>query len=305
MFQGYLASAQRDALKRVAPTTANLYKQHIDNYIVFMKMCPDAPPAFPITVNNILAYLQRMKDKGLCYGTLRNAVSAFADYFKRNRIEDLTKREEVSSFMDNNRRVMNGDQAPFQTNPINKDMMTLICELPINSYGKKRNIAMITTQFYTLMRVSELISLNVEDLEISDECITIRIKRSKTDQYGAGRNVVIWKQENVITNPYKYILRWLDELPPHYKGPLFIGKKDTRYTANAYRRAVKVLAKKVGYDPNDYSSYSLRRGGAAYMGISSISAGAIKTIGGWNSSVFLRYIELDEAAAAKEIKKLK
>ena len=122
--------------------------------------------------------------------------------------------------------------------------MTLICELPINSYGKKRNIAMITTQFYTLMRVSELISLNVEDLEISDECITIRIKRSKTDQYGAGRNVVIWKQENVITNPYKYILRWLDELPPHYKGPLFIGKKDIRYTANAYRRAVKVLAKK-------------------------------------------------------------
>ena len=39
------------------------------------------------------------------------------------------------------------------------------------------------------------------------------------------------------------------------------------------------------------------------MGISSISAGAIKTIGGWNSSVFLRYIELDEAAAAKEIQK--
>ena len=36
----------------------------------------------------------------------------------------------------------------------------------------------------------------------------------------------------------------LYELPPHYKGPLFIGKKDIRYTANAYRRAVKVLAKK-------------------------------------------------------------
>ena len=65
----------------------------------------------------------------------------------------------------------------------------------------------------------------------------------------------------------------LYELPPHYKGPLFIGKKDIRYTANAYRRAVKVLAKKVGYDPNDYSSYSLRRGCAAYMGISSISVG--------------------------------
>ena len=55
----------------------------------------------------------------------------------------------------------------------------------------KRNKAILLLGFAGAFRRSELVALNVEDLEIRPEGLIVSIRRSKTDQEAAGREIGI------------------------------------------------------------------------------------------------------------------
>src|SRR5262245_46244788 len=60
--------------------------------------------------------------------------------------------------------------------------------------GGLRDRASLLLGFAGALRRSELVALNVDDLEETAEGLHVRIRRSKTDQEGAGRTLVRgWK----------------------------------------------------------------------------------------------------------------
>lgn len=75
-----------------------------------------------------------------------------------------------------------------------------------------------------------------------------------------------------------------------------------RYSYDAYRNAVEKWFKKIGVNEDDYSTHSLRRGGAYNYAKKGVSAGSIKMVGGCRSSCFLTYLQTNEADVAKEIR---
>ena len=141
-----------------------------------------------------------------------------------------------------------------------------------------RDKAMLLIGFASALRRSELVALNVEDVRFTNEGTIIRLRRSKTDQEGHGRDIAI-PRVGGRNCPSRNLLAWL-QASGISTGALFrrINRYDQllpqRLTAQSVALIVKQRAALAGLDSKLYSGHSLRAGfvtNAAKGGASSAS----------------------------------
>ena len=72
-----------------------------------------------------------------------------------------------------------------------------------------RNKTLILIGYAGAFRRSELVGLNVEDLDFQKKGLMITLRRSKTDQTGEGRKKPISYGSNVKTCPVRTLQDWL------------------------------------------------------------------------------------------------
>ena len=156
-----------------------------------------------------------------------------------------------------------------------------------------RDRALLLVGFAGALRRSELVGLDVEDLEFTDEGLVITIKRSKVDQEGEGRPVGIPYGSNPATCPIRTLKKWMT-IGGIIRGPLF--RPVTRHwTVSLTRlgtRAVGVVVKKavkaIGLDAKGYSGHSLRAGLATEAAAKGVAEGDIMRQTGHKSAMTLR-----------------
>jgi integrase len=157
--------------------------------------------------------------------------------------------------------------------------------------------------FRAALRISEVLHLKVEDLEIlADRSRTVFIRKSKTDQSAQGMKVPF----RVTTNEASLLSSFLKT---------FSSKKQFLFnslTANSirpltYSAAAKDLKKsfsEAGLDDRRYTSHSFR-GGAASAALSGWDSSSVMMTGRWKSTVaFQAYVRprpLPVALKAKEL----
>src|SRR5437870_11024554 len=83
-----------------------------------------------------------------------------------------------------------------------------------------RDRALILLGFAGAFRRSELVALDVEDCTFGKDGLTVTLRRSKTDQDGAGRKIGIPYGSNPETCPVRVIQSWLEQAGIS-TGPLF------------------------------------------------------------------------------------
>ena len=128
-----------------------------------------------------------------------------------------------------------------------------------------RNRAILLVGFASAMRRSELVDLNVEDLQWTAEGVLIRIRKSKTDQEGIGASVAVPKGETAC--PVAALRAWLDAAGIA-EGPVFVrilNKRAQRVTgrrlaARNIASIVKQNAARLGFDAATFGAHSLRSG---------------------------------------------
>jgi integrase len=119
--------------------------------------------------------------------------------------------------------------------------------------------------FAGAFRRSELVALDVEDCQFSNDGLTITLRRSKTDQEGQGRKVGIPYGSNPETCPVRVLQAWMEQAGLT-TGPLFRrlnrhGQvKAGRLSGIDVARIVKKLAERTGLDAAKYAGHSLRAG---------------------------------------------
>jgi site-specific recombinase XerD len=122
--------------------------------------------------------------------------------------------------------------------------------------------AIVLIGYASLMRRSELVALNVEDLTFSRNDLTIKIHRSKTDKEGKGETVAILRSQTEYC-AVAALEKWLAAREIK-SGPIFrIG--DHRMPPRGVATIVKKWAKRAGLDPAVIGAHSLRRGGITTM----------------------------------------
>ena len=79
--------------------------------------------------------------------------------------------------------------------------------------------------------------------------------------------------------------------------PAFRNKHGIALSVSEISKWIKYLMKMIGEDPQDYSSHSLRIGGASILYKANASDAIIMTMGRWDSNCFIEYVRADKEAA--------
>lgn len=167
-----------------------------------------------------------------------------------------------------------------------------------------RDRAILLVGFAGAFRRSELVGLNVADLKFALEGVRVTIRKSKTDQVAAGRQVAIPYAPEGQPCPVTALRDWLTAAGIT-AGPVFraVDKhghvRARRLGARAVSEIVKASAAAVGLDPREYSGHSLRAGhitSAAAAGASGLRIAG--TSGHKSQDVLGGYVRLGQAFAS-------
>jgi site-specific recombinase XerD len=287
-----------------AKNTARAYEA---DWRDFRTWCADhsleSLPALPTTVGVYLADLaQRAK-----VATLSRRLIAITAAHRSARQELDTRHPAIRDTMKGIRRAHGAAQVG-KTPTLVADIKEMVKDL---GEGPKalRDRALLLLGFAGAFRRSELVDLNVADLDLGPDGLAVTLRRSKTDQEGQGRPVGIPYGSNPCTCPVRALKAWL-EAAGIISGPVFrrVSKAglvaDARLTDRAVALVVKACAAAAGLDPDKYAGHSLRAGLATSAAAAGASERSIMAQTGHRSVTMVRrYIRSGELfrenAAAK------
>ena len=174
-----------------------------------------------------------------------------------------------------------------------KNIINVIDEQKIDKIKKLRDRSIIIIGFSGGFRRNEIVSLDVEDLDFVPEGLKIRIKRSKTDQFGEGSLKGLPYFDNKEYCPVRSIQEWLN-ISKINSGALFRrfskGSKLTekRLTDQTVALLIKKYLELVGIDSKNYSGHSLRSGFATSAAESGAEERTIMAMTGHKSAEMVR-----------------
>jgi site-specific recombinase XerD len=214
-------------------------------------------PAAPETV---AAYLAAHANTSKT-STLGRRVAAIRYAHKLAGLPLPTDSEGVKSTMRGIRRTF-GSARVRKTPAISSKMLGMVATAPDKLAGL-RDRALLLIGFGGALRRSELVALDVANIQETETGLLVTIRGSKTDQERVGETIAIARGD--IACPAKALRAWLDAAGIE-TGPVFrpVDKAGTvrasRLTCRSVANIVKAYAGRAGFDAGTFSGHSLRAG---------------------------------------------
>tara|TARA_A100001015_G_C14834800_1_gene650089 strand:+ start:24 stop:977 length:954 start_codon:yes stop_codon:yes gene_type:complete len=174
-----------------------------------------------------------------------------------------------------------------------KQILEVINEQKIEEIRKLRDKTIILVGFGGGFRRSELISIDLEDLDFVEEGVKIILKRSKTDQFGEGLVKGLPYFSNSKYCPVINLKNWIN-LSKIKSGPIFrrFAKgsilTNKRLTDQSVVLIIKRYLKLAGIENKNFSGHSLRSGFATVAAESGADERSIMAMTGHKSSQMVR-----------------
>jgi site-specific recombinase XerD len=244
-------------------------------------------PASPETV---AAYIAECAGR-LKVGSIQRQLNAIAEAHKATGLDSPTTAGMVRNTLKGIRRTLGTATAP-KTPTLTDDIRAMVDATDTGLIGA-RDRALILLGFAGAFRRSELVALDIEDCAFGKDGLTVTLRRSKTDQDGAGRKIGIPYGSNPETCPVRTIQAWIEQAAL-WSGALFRainrhGQLRTgRLSGIDVARVVKKLAVRAGLDPTAYAGHSLRAGHATSAAIAGASERSIMNQTGHRSVQMVR-----------------
>lgn len=245
-------------------------------------------PARPETVAAYIAHLAR---SGYKPSTIRRRITSINQVHNLHGYEKPSGHALVRNVWAGIRREHGTAQkgkAPATVEVI-RDMVAMLGDGLIGT----RDRALLLIGFAGAFRRSELVALDVEDVEETADGLVIFLRRSKTDQEGKGRKIGIPYGSDPATCPVRALRAWL-EVSGITTGPIFrpINRHghmaNRRLSGHAVALIVKRCAAAAGYDPSKFAGHSLRAGLATSAAAAGKSERAIMAQTGHKSVMMVR-----------------
>jgi site-specific recombinase XerD len=218
--------------------------------------------ALPASAAVVAAFLADEATAGRRASTLGRRLAAIRYFHRAAGLETPTGDEKVKAVLAGIRRTIGA--APVRKKAATADIVLGMVPRG-NTLRQLRDRAIILLGFAGAFRRSELVALDVADIEFTPEGALITIRRSKTDQEGLGRKVAIPRGE--IACPVAALKAWLTAAGIT-EGAIFrrVFNKRTQRVASARLGAcnvaaiVKAGASKLGLEASAFAGHSLRAG---------------------------------------------
>jgi site-specific recombinase XerD len=187
--------------------------------------------------------------------------------------------------------VQNGKK-PILINHLRK-IINVIDQLHSEDIKKLRDRTIILIGFSGGFRRNEIVSLDYNDLDFVEEGLKIRIRRSKTDQFGEGSIKALPYFDNSKYCPVISLKNWID-ISKISSGALFRrfskGSRllEHRLTDQTVALLIKGYLQLAGMDSKNYSGHSLRSGFATSAAESGAEERSIMAMTGHKSTEMVR-----------------
>lgn len=244
----------------------------------------------PATPEAVAAYIAECAGR-LKVGSIQRRLNAIAEAHKATGAESPTHNAIVTNTMKGIRRTK-GTAPAQKAAALTADVRTMVDAADAGLIGA-RDRALILLGFAGAFRRSELVGLDVADCAFGKDGLTVTLRRSKTDQIGAGRKVGIPYGANPDTCPVRTMQAWMEQAGID-GGPVFrsinrhgqVGPD--RLSGIDVARVVKKLAQRAGLDAAKYAGHSLRAGHATTAAIGGASERSIMNQTGHRSVQMVR-----------------
>ncbi|WP_246231735.1 site-specific integrase [Sinorhizobium alkalisoli] len=185
--------------------------------------------------------------------------------------------------------------ARAEAKPLLRDDLFLLLERTPDDLKGARDRALLLVGFAGGFRRSELVGLNVQDVDHVKQGVVLALRKSKTDQTAVGRKVAIPFGRSRWC-PVHALDKWLDQSGIR-TGPLFrpVNRHGHSWGQRLSGEAVSLIVKErliaAGIDPTGYSGHSLRAGFATSAAMAGVSTWKIRQQTGHASdAMLLRYV---------------
>lgn len=273
-----------------APSTLRAYQHDWQQFRAWCEQNHVVPlPASPQTV--ILYSTNLTKNEHRKWNTLSRRLAAISQLHQQAGFESPTRAWAVKQLLSGLRRELG--VAPVRKRPVLvDDLKEILKQIPDSLLGT-RDRALLLLGFTGAFRRSELVGLDIEDIETVRDGIVVNIRHSKTDQEGQGRKLGIPQGIEEATCPVHAITRWCMAAqltagalfrPVNRHGSVLEG----RLSGEGVAIVVKRYLEKAGYDPAQFAGHSLRAGLATSAAAAGKSERAIMNQTGHRSVTTVR-----------------
>ena len=259
MAPGALEAAAAYAQAEKAPGTRQAYKT---DFAIFEAWCADRnASALPAEPKTVAAFLGWEASRGTRPSTIGRRVAAIRYAHKLAGHEVPTDDERVRATMRGIRRTVG--TAPTKKTPATSDRIMAMTPVAGTRLADLRDRTLLLLGFAGAFRRSELVALDIEDIEETKDGLRVMIRRGKTDQEGNGAVIAIVR--GTVACPVAAYKAWI-EAANISTGPVFrpIAKgerlQEARLTDRSVAKIVKAHAARIGLDPAGFSGHSLRSG---------------------------------------------
>jgi integrase len=262
---GAVAAASSDAAREYqrgnkAPSTRRAYRGDWKRFVEWCDLVLDEPmPAAPVVVANYLAHLAKSGKK---VPTIHKALAAIT-FAHRLADQPFDRRNKIIQ------ETLGGIERDIGTAPKKKaaledgGLRLVLAGISTTTMRALRDRSLLLVGWFSSCRRSEIAALNLADVAFTDEGIRLTIRKSKTDQIAAGREVGIPYAGDHTLCPVRALKAYL-EATGIESGPLF---RDIRagtirggICAETVANIVKRACRRAGIDEKDYGGHSLRSG---------------------------------------------
>lgn len=247
--------------------------------------------AIPCTPETLATYIAARAPMHSPFTIARRVVGISRAHTTQG-FNDPAKSDLVRAVMRRVRRTHGSSQR--QATPLLKSDLMSLMHLMEGCKGL-RDKALILLGFSCALRRSELVALNLKDIEYVREGLIVHLRRSKTDQIGSGRKIAVPHGRTALC-PVKAVEIWTAQ-DKMTSGPLFrrVRKDGTissdRLTGQSVALILKRYAVQAGLDAASISGHSLRAGLVTSAAMAGVSIWKIKAQSGHKSdSMISRYV---------------
>ena len=277
--------------------TIRAYKSDFNHFVNFCKKNNFKPlPAYPKIVSFYITDLSSTSK----VSTLKRRLASISVIHKlKGHYIDIKHPLIIENLMGIQRKkgVFQKSKKPILINEL-KEIISIIDNSEKDERKKARDKALMLIGFSGGFRRSELVNIDLEDLEFTKEGVKIFLKRSKTDQSGEGMIKAIPYFKDINFCPIHSLKRWI-EISQINKGLIF----------DISDKMVAILIKKylseAGFDSEKYSGHSLRSGFATVAADSGADEKSIMTMTGHKTTQMVRrYIKETNLFKNNALKKM-
>ncbi len=273
-----------------AANTLRAYRADMQEFILFCEK--HFLPSLPASSATVASFLMSTLSQGIKTATIRRKVSSISAIHRLSSLPDPTKHPEFTITL---RKISRQLGTSFdQAYPVTKIVLDKLLTVCSHDMRGLRDRALLMLAYDCMRRRSELVSLRVEDMEwISDDGVSVLLRKSKTDQHGNGQWI------HLSTPTTKALQGWLEaaQIKDGFilRGVQPNGSVTPSLCESRVSRIYKTLAKRAQLSEHivqSISGHSMRVGGAQDLLIQRASLLQIMVKGGWaKTDTVMRYVE--------------